>query len=244
MARASEARRAARAVAWKARKLIERMKAGGQPSLAEAMAVCPFRTLLGPPGADMRGLTEADADSVSAVLGFGPGDFGVEIRDDIVIDLRAGRRVLLICNDPALRDHARMEIMRALYGPGGEPLARKTYPPLDPAAGGLAAATAEAIGVLDRFADTAPSRPPHLAIDSVLQIADRLALDQGGKLTDLQCRAIAGYLLAAEDLPPDADVKLAPRWIWPPDAEAWADLRQMLPPVRSLGAGSDALARH
>jgi hypothetical protein len=65
---------------------------------------------------------------------------------------------------------------------------------------------------LHRFAAEADRRPPHLAIDSLLTVAERMEREQGGRLAKFQARTFAAFLLGAERLPPDAaDPDIAPK---------------------------------
>jgi hypothetical protein len=154
------------------RKLIERGRAGRPVSLAEHMAVCPYRTLLMPPGVVATAGTKPDG--VAAVLGFAPADFTAAVRDGIVADLRAGKCMLLVSNDAVLRDFAKAESYRAIYHPDEPSLLREpldeAQPALDPSRGAEAWATREAMGVLNRLVDAAAFRAPHLPIDSLLHL--------------------------------------------------------------------------
>jgi hypothetical protein len=91
--------------------LIERLKQGDQVPLTELVAICPYRTLMGP-------TDELHPDAVPdisvVVLGFVPEDFSTEMRDDIVSELMSGSLVELLSNDRALRDYAKREIALTL----------------------------------------------------------------------------------------------------------------------------------
>jgi hypothetical protein len=231
------------------RKLIERARAGRAASLAEHLAVCPYRTLLTPPGVTAR--PDMRADGVSAVLGFEVADFTAEVRDGIVADLRAGRVMLLIANDAVLHDFAKAEVYRALYQPDEPSLIRAQRElAFESAGGGMSSeqrATGEAWQVLTRLVDAAPFRKPHLPIDMLLQLAERTEREQG-RLTEFQVRALAALLLSAKTLAADErDPEYAPRWHWAADAERWhAEYLRATTPLRDVGSmlRSGALARH
>jgi hypothetical protein len=115
-----EARRQRRANDAQVRKLIERMNRGGYtPSMAEVMAVCPYRSILA------QATTEAERDGgyvalgppscVVTVLGFTPEDFSPAMRADIEAALEQGDTVLLTANRAELRDYAKRELG---VGPG------------------------------------------------------------------------------------------------------------------------------
>jgi hypothetical protein len=48
--------------------------------------------------------------------------------------------------------------------------------------------TTAALHVLRRFVAEANRRPPHLALDSLLTIAEWMEIEQGGRLTEFQAR--------------------------------------------------------
>jgi hypothetical protein len=106
----------------------------------------------------------------------------------------------------------------------------------------LSAVTTMAAAILQQFVDDAAGRPPHVALDSLLAIAERMERDQGGRLTEFQARVFAAFLLSAARLPAHvADPVLEPEWLMPEDAERYAEGHALLPP--DAGAGL-ALTRH
>jgi hypothetical protein len=83
--------------------------------------------------------------------------------------------------------------------------------------------TTFAASVLEAFIREADTRPPHCAVDGLLTMAQRVERDQGGRLTELQVRVFAAFLLGASKLPPDAtDPVVVPEWLSPEDAERFA----------------------
>ena len=83
--------------------------------------------------------------------------------------------------------------------------------------------TAAAWRVLRRFVAEADRRPPHLALDSLLTIAEWMEIEQGGPLTEFQARTFAAFLLGAERLPADAvDPEIEPQWLSPADEACYA----------------------
>jgi hypothetical protein len=102
--------------------------------------------------------------------------------------------------------------------------------------------TMAAWDVLQRFIAEAEHRAPHLAIDSLLQIAARLERDQSGRLTEFQVRAFAAFLLGAAKLPAgliNSDIE--PQWIVPSDAELYGSGLALVPPIT---ADASSLTRH
>lgn len=80
----------------------------------------------------------------------------------------------------------------------------------------MSAVTTLAVSILETFIREAGQRAPHCAVDGVLTIAERMERDQGGRLTDLQARVFAAFLLGASKLPPDvADADVVPEWLMP-----------------------------
>jgi hypothetical protein len=55
--------------------------------------------------------------------------------------------------------------------------------------------TAAAWHLLRRFVAEANRRPPHLALDSLLTIAEWMEIEQGGRLTEFQACTFAAFLL-------------------------------------------------
>ena len=55
--------------------------------------------------------------------------------------------------------------------------------------------TAAAWHVLRRFVAEADRRPPHLALDRLLTIAEWMEIEQGGRLTEFQACTFAAFLL-------------------------------------------------
>lgn len=106
----------------------------------------------------------------------------------------------------------------------------------------MAGETRIALVVFQQFADDAARRAPHVAVDSLLQIAERMERDQGGRLTEFQVRTFAAFLLGAARLPAHvADPEIAPEWLTAEDADRYAAGHALLPP--DAGAGF-ALTRH
>ena len=103
--------------------------------------------------------------------------------------------------------------------------------------------TMAAWDVMQRFIAEAEDRAPHLAIDSLLQIAERLERDQGGRLTEFQVRAFAAFLLGAAKLPADVvdPDNLEPQWFAADDAELYASGLALVPPIT---ADASSLTRH
>jgi hypothetical protein len=80
--------------------------------------------------------------------------------------------------------------------------------------------TFRATELLDSLIAEADQRPPHIALDSLLIIAERTALQQGGRLSDLQTRVFAALLLGAAKLPAElADPKIQPEWLTAADRQ-------------------------
>jgi hypothetical protein len=103
------------------------------------------------------------------------------------------------------------------------------------------AETAAAWRVLRRFVAEADRRPPHVALDSLLTIAERMEIEQGGRLTEFQARTFAAFLLGAEQLPADAvDPDIVPQWFSPADEARYADGQDLI----AADAASSALQRH
>lgn len=87
----------------------------------------------------------------------------------------------------------------------------------------MTSATMIALSILETYIREAEGRPPHCAIDGVLTIAERMEREQGGRLTELQARVFAAFLLGASKLPPDVvDPDVVPEWLTPEDAERFA----------------------
>ena len=83
--------------------------------------------------------------------------------------------------------------------------------------------TAAAWRVLRRFVAEADRRPPHLALDNVLTIAEWMEIEQGGRLTEFQARTFAAFLLGAAQLPADTvDPEIVPQWFSPADEACYA----------------------
>jgi hypothetical protein len=92
--------------------------------------------------------------------------------------------------------------------------------------------TAAAWRVLRRFVANAGRRPPHLALDSLLTIAEWMEIEQGERLTEFQVRTFAAFLLGAEQLPADAvDPEIVPRWFSPADEACYAGQQDRRAPV-------------
>lgn len=102
--------------------------------------------------------------------------------------------------------------------------------------------TLAAVAIVERFIREADAgRAPHIAIDSLLLIAERMERDQGGRLTDMQVRTFAAFLLGAERLPADmADPEIVPEWLTEADAERYAEGQALVPP----DARSPSLTAH
>ena len=66
-------------------------------------------------------------------------------------------------------------------------------------------------------------------------MAQRMELDQGGRLTDFQARTFAALLLGAQRHPPGAaDPEIVPEWLTPEDAARFeAEAAKTLPDARS-----------
>ena len=77
---------------------------------------CPFRTLIGT-GRDLADMMERVGCTI-AVLGETPEPMSQRMLADALTVLQAGKVVLLISNDRALRDYAKREIM-SMAGPAG-----------------------------------------------------------------------------------------------------------------------------
>jgi hypothetical protein len=83
--------------------------------------------------------------------------------------------------------------------------------------------TATAWRVLRRSAAEADRPPPHLALDSLLTIAERMEIEQGGRRTEFQARTFAAFLLDAAQLPADAvDPQIVPQWFSSSDEARYA----------------------
>ena len=83
--------------------------------------------------------------------------------------------------------------------------------------------TAAAWRMLRWFVAEADRRPPHLALDNVLTIAEWMEIEQGGRLTEFQARTFAAFLLGAAQLPADTvDPEIAPQWFSPVDEACYA----------------------
>jgi hypothetical protein len=81
----------------------------------------------------------------------------------------------------------------------------------------------EQLSVLRRFVAEADQRPPHLALDNVLTIAEWMEIEPGGRLTEFQARTFAAFLLGAAQLPADTvDPEIVPRWFSPADEACYA----------------------
>jgi hypothetical protein len=95
--------------------------------------------------------------------------------------------------------------------------------------------TTFAVSLLEQFIRDADRRPPHCAVDRVLGMAQRMELDQGGRLTDFQARTFAALLLGAQRHPPGAaDPEIVPEWLTPEDAARFeAEAAKTLPDARS-----------
>jgi hypothetical protein len=95
--------------------------------------------------------------------------------------------------------------------------------------------TTMAFSILETFIRDADQRPPHCAVDRVLGMAQRIELDQGGRLTETQVRMFAALLLGAQRHPPDAaDPDVVPEWLSPEDAARFeAETARALPDART-----------
>jgi hypothetical protein len=98
--------------------------------------------------------------------------------------------------------------------------------------------TTFAVSLLEQFIRDADRRPPHCAVDRVLGMAQRMELDQGGRLTDFQARTFAALLLGAQRHPPDAvDPDVVPEWLSPEDAARFeAEAGRVRPDARTSSA--------
>lgn len=86
----------------------------------------------------------------------------------------------------------------------------------------MSPATARAISIIATFIREADMRPPHWAVNNVLTIAEQMERNQGGRLTGLQVRVFAAFLLGAAKLPADLlDPEVIPEWLDPEDAEQY-----------------------
>ena len=84
---------------------------------------------------------------------------------------------------------------------------------------------------MQRFIAEADQREPHIALDSLLTIAERMEREQGGRLTEMQVRTFAAFLLGAAKLPADATApEVAPEWLTEADAERYAEGAAPVPP--------------
>jgi len=92
--------------------------------------------------------------------------------------------------------------------------------------------TAAAWHVLRRFVAEADRRPPHLALDRLLTIAEWMEIEQGGRLTEFQARTVAAFLLGAAQLPADAvDPEIEPQWLSPADEACYAGQQECWAPL-------------
>ena len=95
----------------------------------------------------------------------------------------------------------------------------------------MTGATMVGLSVLETILAEADRRAPHVAVDSLLMIAQRMEREQGGRLTEFQVRTFAAFLLGAQRLPADAaDPDIAPEWLVPKDAERYAEGAALVPP--------------
>jgi hypothetical protein len=93
------------------RRLVERQKRGQSVNLAEAMEVCVYRSLLGPPGILS---PETEPAVCVALLGGEAEGFCEEMRADLLAVLRRGGVVMLAASSPTLRDYGKAELMLAM----------------------------------------------------------------------------------------------------------------------------------
>lgn len=97
------------------------------------------------------------------------------------------------------------------------------------------------MSILETFIREADGRAPHCAVDSLLTIAERMEREQGGRLTDLQVRTFAAFLLGAAKLPADAaEPEIVPEWLTEADARRYAEGAALVPP----DARSPSLTAH
>jgi hypothetical protein len=101
----------------KVRRLSARGRHGKPATWWEIFKVCPYRTLLFSP--ECRPDLSAPPHCLVGCLCFAAEDFSDRMRADILSELRAGRTVLLLANNAAVRDYAKREIMLALTEPRG-----------------------------------------------------------------------------------------------------------------------------
>lgn len=102
-----------------ARRLLAKERRGEPIALRDALAACPFRTLLGrasPTSHDITHdqLANALLNNVAAVIALiepTPTPIDPDVMRDVLTDLVAGRTVLLIASHRVVRDHARQEIL-------------------------------------------------------------------------------------------------------------------------------------
>lgn len=106
------------------RKLAAKERSGRPISVRDALACCPFRTLLSLPGASgvnpdapKPELADAMFENVSVVLALieqspePPSPIDSTTMHSILTDLANGRTVLLLSNHREIRDRARQEIL-------------------------------------------------------------------------------------------------------------------------------------
>jgi hypothetical protein len=101
----------------KVRRLIAREARGEIISPADILKVCPYRTLLA--REDIVVLSGTRPDRVAVALGFKREDFDELTRRAALIEIQAGKVVLLVSNNAELHDLVRDELLLASEPPAG-----------------------------------------------------------------------------------------------------------------------------